>query len=156
MKDYRLLIGGGLLIVGFFGHKYPEYLEKIKKFATKNSVQIVDIKPEDAILLKTDSISKIVTDKTDRINLAIFHLQFANRLDNYYKQNITSQQLIDLYTASVKGFFKDSLVGKYDGLAEEVVKVFKDSMGELDHILSQEEMDSVKQNLNGLSWNLSQ
>lgn len=154
MKDYRLLIGGGLLLVGFFGHKYPEYLEKIRQFATK-SVQVVDIKPEDAILAKSQSVAKLVTVTEDRINLAIFNQQFANRIDNYYSQNIGGQQLMDLYLASAKGFFKDSLVGKYDGLPEETTKMFQDCVGELDHILSKEEIDNTKQVLIGLSWNLS-
>lgn len=154
MRDYRLLIGGGLLLIGFFGHKYPEYLEKIRQFATKN-VQVVDIKPEDTILAKSQSVAKLVTVKEDRINLAIFNQQFANRLDNYYSQNISSQQLMDLYLASAKGFFKDSLVGKYDGLSEETTTMFKDCVGELDHILSKEEVDNLKQILAGLSWNLS-
>lgn len=154
MKDYRLLIGGGLLLVGFFGHKYPEYLEKIRQFATKN-IQVVDIKPEDVILAKSQSVAKLVTVTEDRINLAIFNQQFANRVDVYYNQNISSQQLMDLYLASAKGFFKDSLVGKYDNLAEETTKMFQECVGELDHILSKEELEKVKQLLTGLSWNLS-
>ena len=85
----------------------------------------------------------------------IFNQQFANRIENYYSQNISSQQLMDLYLASAKGFFKDSLIGKYDGLAEETTTMFKECVGELDHILSKEEIDNVKQVLTGLSWNLS-
>jgi len=154
MKDYKLLIGGGLLVVAFFGHRYPEYLEKLRQITAKN-VQIIDIKPEDAILEKSKLVADLVTVNEDRINLAIFNQQFANRLDSYYDQNISSQQLVDLYLASAKGFFKNSLSGKYERLAEETTKMFQNSVGKLDHILSKNEIESLRNDLIGLSWNLS-
>lgn len=155
MKDYRFIIGSVLILIGLWGHRAPEYFQKLKNAVSKDTVQIVSEKPSDEIVLKSKKVSDLITDNQDRLNLAIFNLQFADRLKTYFDQNITSQQLTDLYTASLKEYFKDSLVGKYDGLATEIKSLFESSIGSLDHILSKEEVDSLKTDLIGLSWNLS-
>jgi len=155
MKDYKLIIGLALILIGLVGHKAPDYLNRVKDAIFKNSVRVVDIKPEDAILNKSKKVSSLVTDKNDRLQLAIFHLQFANRLDTYFDINITSQQIIDIYTESVKNYFSNKLIGKYDGLSDEMQLFLESSVGSVDHILSKDELTSLKYDLIGISWNLS-
>lgn len=155
MKDYRFIIGSILILIGLWGHRAPEYFQRLKNAIAKDVVQVVSEKPSDEIILKSKKVSDLITDSQDRLNLAIFNLQFSDRLNSYFDQNITSQQLTDLYTASLKEYFKDSLAGKYDGLATEIKLLFESSIGSLDHILSKEEVDSLRNDLIGLSWNLS-
>ena len=64
--------------------------------------------------------SDLITDPSDRAKLAIFNYEFAERVLDY---NTTSQQVNDVYTLAGKIFFEDTLVDKYDGLAEEIVKL---------------------------------
>jgi len=155
MKDYRFILGAILILIGLLGHRAPEYLQKFKSAIFKDSIQVVDEKPADTTIEKSKKLAELVTDKEDRLNLALFNLEFSKRLQSYFEKNITSQQLIDLYTESLKNNFKDSLSGKYTGLSEEIQKLFESSIGPLDHILSKPEIESLKNDLVGLAWNLS-
>lgn len=152
--DYRMIIGLGIIFLVFASDHVSSIKNVLSSFAQK-SIDLVDEKPSDDIIQKSTKISELMTDKSDRINFAIFNLQFAGRLDGYYQQNISAQQLASLYGTSLKEYFKDSIDGKYAGLETEIKNIFVDSFGELEHILSEQEISSFREVIIGLAWKLS-
>lgn len=152
--DYRMIIGLGIIFVVFASDHVSSVKNVLSSF-TQKSINLVDEKPSDDIIQKSTKISELITDKSDRINFAIFNLQFAGRLDGYYQQNISAQQLASLYGTSLKEYFKDSIDGKYAGLETEIKNIFVDSFGELEHILSEQEISSFREVIIGLAWKLS-
>jgi hypothetical protein len=153
-QQYRAIIGVGIIFLALFGEKIYNNFSSVIKNSQNNAI-VVEEKPSDDIIEKTKAVSSLITDKNDRLYLSLLNDQFASRLDKYLGANITSQQLVDLYANSVKEQFKDSLAGKYTGLSDEMKKLLEGIMGDEDHILSKDEIDSLKQCLVGLSWNLS-
>lgn len=155
MQDYRILIAIALIVFSLWGNtKIPEYITHIKHAIFKPAVVIVDSKPEDKYVKETEKIASIVTDKEDRIDLAILNVEFAKRIDSYMSKNVSSQQLVDLYSNSIKEYFLDRLKGKYENLPEEAKKIFSNIIGDEDHALSKEEFDSVSKTLLAFAWNL--
>lgn len=155
MQDYRIIIAIGLIVFSLWGNtKIPEYVTHIKHAIFKPAVVIVDSKPEDKFIKETEKIASIIIDKEDKTDLAILNVEFTKRIDSYMSKNITSQQLVDLYSSSIKEYFLDRLKGKYEDLPEEAKKMFSNVIGNDDHILSKEECDSVSKTLLALAWNL--
>jgi hypothetical protein len=155
MKDYRLLIGAILIIIGFWGHKYPDFIKSIKDKISSQPIVLMDTKPSEAVLKNSVEAASLVTDRQDRLDFAIFNIEFAKRLDKYFNESIGSQELADLYASSLKNYFKDRLKDKYSGLNEKIQSLLEVSISDVDHILSKTEIESLKENLLGLSWNLS-
>jgi hypothetical protein len=155
MKDYRLLIGAILIIIGFWGHKYPDLIKSIKDKISSQPIVLMDTKPSEAVLKNSVEAASLVTDRQDRLDFAIFNIEFAKRLDKYFNESIGSQELADLYASSLKNYFKDRLKDKYSGLNEKIQSLLEVSISDVDHILSKTEIESLKENLLGLSWNLS-
>lgn len=155
MKDYRLLIGAILIAIGFWGHRYPDFIKYIKDKVSSQPVVLIDIKPSEAILKNSIEAANLITDRQDKLDFAIFNIEFVKRLDKYFDESIGSQELADLYTSSLKNYFKDRLKDKYSGLNEKIQSLLEMSISDVDHILSKAEIESLKENLIGLSWNLS-
>lgn len=155
MQDYRIIIAIGLIVFSLWGNtKIPEYITHIKHAIFKPAVVIVDSKPDDKYIKETEKIASIITDKEDRTDLAILNVEFTKRIDSYMSKNVSSQQLVDLYSNSIKEYFLDRLKGKYENLPEEAKKMFSNIVGDEDHSLSKEEFDSVSKTLLAFAWNL--
>ena len=155
MQDYRIFLAIGLIVFSLWGNtKIPEYVTHIKHAIFKPAVVIVDIKPEEQYIKNTEKIASMITDIQDRKDLAIFNLEFSKRTDSYLAKNITSQELVDLYAGSIKEHFLDKLKGKYGDLSTEAKTMFVNIIGEDEHTLSKEELDSVSKTLVAFAWNL--
>ncbi len=155
MQDYRILLAIGLIVFSLWGNtKIPEYVTHIKHAIFKPAVTIVDVKPEEKYIKNTEKIASVVTSIEDRRDLSILNLEFSKRTDSYLDKSVTSQELIDLYINSIKEHFLDRLKGKYETLPEEAQKMFTSIIGEDEHILSKEELDSVSKTLIAFAWNL--
>lgn len=119
-----------------------------------DQVAILDIKkPSESVLNAVTPVSKLITDPTDRARLAIFNQEFANRILGYTTDN---QKTNDVYVLAAKHFFNSSLSKKYAGLDSGIVEILKSSIGEENHILSQQEKEDVSNKFMGLAWSLIQ
>jgi hypothetical protein len=117
-------------------------------------IAILDIKePSKEIVELVKPISDLIKDPTDRAKLAIFNQEFANRIKNYGADN---QQTNDVYVLAASYFFKDSLNDKYEDLDTKIVDLLKSSIGEDNHILTQEEKTDIANKFLGLAWSLIQ
>jgi hypothetical protein len=155
MQDYRIFLAIGLIVFSLWGNtKIPEYVTHIKHAIFKPAVVIIDVKPEDKYIASTEKIASMITDSADRKDLAILNLEFSKRTDAYLSKGVTSQQLVDLYTSSIKEHFLDRLKGKYGDLPTEAKAMFSSVIGEDEHTLSKEELDSVSKALVAFAWNL--
>lgn len=118
------------------------------------NVVVLDIKePSKEIIDLVRPISDLITEPTDRAKLAIFNQEFANRIKNYSSDN---QQTNDVYVLAASYFFKDSLKDKYDGLDTKIVELLKSSIGEDNHILTENEKVDISNKFLGLAWSLIQ
>ena len=120
----------------------------------KPDVVVIDIeKPEQDALILTQPISNLVTDPTDRIKLALFNQEFSKRVFAY---TIDNQKTNDLYVLAAEYFFQGSLRGKYPTLYKAVVSLLESSVGEENHILTEEEKLDVSKKFIALAWSLTQ
>tara|TARA_R110000868_G_scaffold315517_10_gene576428 strand:+ start:2325 stop:2795 length:471 start_codon:yes stop_codon:yes gene_type:complete len=144
------------LAYGVFGTGLLDILDKVPKPEPKPNptAKILNIdKPNEDAIARVKLFSDLVTDPSDRAKLAIFNYQFAIRVLSY---DATSQQTNDIYTLAGKTFFKDTLVNKYDGLAEEIVKLIKECIGEENHTLTQKEKELLNEYFLATAWILIQ
>lgn len=129
-------------------------IELNKKDTINEPIVILNIqKPNEEIISIVSPISKLITDPTDRAKLAIFNQEFANRILTYQTNN---QQTNDVYVLAASKFFKDSLVDKYSDLDSELIKLLESSIGNDNHILTQEEKKDISNKFMGLAWSLIQ
>jgi hypothetical protein len=145
-----------LLIYGVFGTGWLDLLDKPmpQPEPAPPPAKILNIdKPSEEIIEKVSPFSDLITDPTDRAKVAIFNYNFANRVLNYEAE---AQQVNDVYVLAGKLFFKKTLVDKYKGLAEDIVDLMTDCMGDENHILTEEEKNLLHQHFLGVAWVLIQ
>jgi hypothetical protein len=147
---YKNILAVALLLYSFFGGGLLDLLDKIPMPNPEPAPIILSIdKPHEDVINRVEIFSKLVTDPSDKAKLAIFNYEFAERVIDY---NATSQQVNDIYTLAGKIFFKDSLVDKYDGLAEEIVKLLKEIMGDDNHALREFEKAELNEYFMAIAW----
>jgi hypothetical protein len=117
-------------------------------------IVVIDIeKPEQAILNLTQPVANLVTDPTDRAKLALFNQEFSNRIKTY---TIDNQKTNDLYVLAGEYFFQESIRGKYPTLNKALVSLLESSIGDENHILTDEEKLDLSKKFIGLAWSLTQ
>jgi len=117
------------------------------------SVNLDVQKPSEEILSLVNPINTMITNKEDRIKLAVFNYSFSKRVPSYSTQ---TQKINDIYVLAGENFFGESLKGKYPELASQLQNLFVYSMGENDHIISDSEKIALSNTFGGLSWKLIQ
>ena len=137
-----------MLLFGVFGVGFD--LSDIFPVPEPPSAKILNIEtPSDTVLDRVEIFSTIVDSPDDRAKLAIFNYEFARRVTGY---NTTSQQVNDVYSLAGKIFFKRDLVDKYDGLAEEIIKLLEEIIQTDNHVLSNEEKQKLSDSFMGIAW----
>lgn len=146
-----------LVIYAVFGGGLFDIFDNIKPSPTPEPEPVVEIlnidKPSEEVLSKVQEFSNIITDPSDRAKIAIFNYEFAERVSGY---ETTSQQVNDVYSLAGKLFFKNSLVDKYDGLAEKIISLLQEVLTDENHTVSQEEKVKLNQYFTGVAWVLIQ
>lgn len=142
-----------LLIYSVFGGGLLDLLDRPTPNPTPPAKILNIDTPSKEVQESVQAFSDLITDPSDRAKIAIFNYEFANRVLNYSAE---VQQVNDVYSLAGKTFFKGSVVDKYENLAEEIVSLMEKSMGEENHILTQEEKQSVHDNFMGVAWVLIQ
>ena len=112
---------------------------------------IIDMeKPSDDIIKSVSAFSDVITDPTDRTRIALFNYEFASRINNW--DNINNQQINDVYTKAGNDFFRETLVDKYNSLAEMIISLMQNSVGDDLHILTDKEKDNLQEHFSALAW----
>lgn len=145
----KTIIGLALLAVGLF---WPQIQERIPDFTIPSKPTLDIVEPSEEIKEKVSSIAALVTDKKDRVDLAVFNMIFAERVSDY---NVEAQDVQDVYVLAAKFLFDKSLAGKYNGYGKGIQDLLEDSMGTENHTLSQAEKESLSKNFNGLAYSLA-
>ena len=145
MKSNYLFIAGLALVVFVF-------LSRISGTDKDVKPSLGIQKPTDAISQQVSKINTIVTDSTDRLNLAVFNKVFAERVTSY---ETDSQKLNNVYTLAAKYFFGDSIKDKYADLDIFLINTIMDSISDKNHTLSREEKLSLQEKFNGIAWHLT-
>lgn len=120
----------------------------------EDEIAILEIEePSEDIMELVKPISDLVTDPTDRAKLAIFNQEFATRIIDY---NADNQQTNDVYVLAANEFFNNELNDKYEGLDKEIIKLLQSSIGDENHMLTEEEKRDISTKFTGLAWSLIQ
>ena len=144
----RTSLGLIIVLVGLFWPVIQEWIPDSTPKPDNNPV-IDIVKPDSKILEKVSSISGLVVDKEDRINLCVFNKVFSERVNSY---SADVQQINDIYTYAGKTFFGDTLRGKYDGYASALSTLMQLTLGLENHNVTQEEKDQLSKTFSGLAW----
>ena len=137
-----------LMIFAVFGSEWD--ISSIFPVPEPPAAKILNIEtPSNETIDRVKVFSDLITDPDDRAKIAIFNYEFAQRILQY---DITSQQVNDVYTIAGKSFFKSELVDKYDGLAEEIIKLLEEVVGTKNHSLTEEEKFNLNKYFMGVAW----
>jgi hypothetical protein len=152
---YRNILAILLLLYAVFGEGLFDKLDKPEPQPDPTpAAKILNIdKPAENVINEVKAFSDLITDPTDRAKIAIFNYDFAHRITGY---NADVQQVNDVYSLAGKIFFKDTLVSKYDGLAEEIKGLLVKILTEDNHILTIKEKESLNEYFMGVAWVLIQ
>jgi hypothetical protein len=153
---YKNVIALVLILYALFGGGLSDVLKNIipKPSPEPKPVAILNIdRPTDSIIDRVQVFSNLITDPTDRAKIAIFNNDFANRIKTWKTNN---QQVNDVYTLAGKIFFQDSLVNKYSGLSTNITDLLKELLTDDNHILTEEEKNTVSAYFDGVAWVLIQ
>lgn len=153
MNKKTILNVVGLLILIFALLPTSITIPNINPIIPQPNINLDIEKPSEDILNRVKQITNYVTNKEDKINLAVFNYVFSKRLMAY---KTDSQKINDLYVLAGEDFFKGSLKGKYEKLPSDIKSIFIDLLGDKNHMLSEEEKLSLKNNFSGLAWSLIQ
>ena len=149
---YKKILSVVLLVYATVGTGWLDLLDFPSPKPPATEILTID-KPDQDVIDRVSIFSDIVTDPDDRAKLAIFNHEFSKRVAEY---DATSQDVNDVYSIAGKMFFEKSLVDKYDGLSEEIVKLMEEIIGETNHSLDQVEKDQLNEYFIGISWVLIQ
>jgi hypothetical protein len=142
----------GLLLITY--SLFEPNLKNIHIPIIPEPVAILDVeKPSEEVMQAVKGLASLVTDPKDRTKIAIFNYEFATRVKDY---NTNLQQVNDVYTLAGKTFFKEELVGKYNGFGDGLTKLISDLVSDDNHDLSQEEKNKISDYFMGLCWSLIQ
>lgn len=149
MSKYILIIV--LLTYGVFG---SDIFKLYNPQPAPEPISILNVNtPTEQIIERVKVFNKLITDPSDRAKIAIFNYEFANRVSNYSTDN---QQVNDVYTLAAKIFFENSLVDKYDGLAENITSLMQEIISDDNHNLTIEEKYKLRDYFMGVAWTLIQ
>lgn len=151
MKKFTAIL---LLLYAAFGGGLLDLLDRPMPEPQPKPEKILNIDtPSDVVKARVKVFSDLVTDPTDKAKLAIFNYEFAKRVEGY---ETNSQQVNDVYAMAGKLFFKGTLVDKYDGLAEEIIRLINEIIGEENHNLTLKEKQQISEYFLAVSWTLIQ
>tara|TARA_B100000497_G_scaffold125878_1_gene163324 strand:+ start:341 stop:799 length:459 start_codon:yes stop_codon:yes gene_type:complete len=149
---YKKILAFALLAYSVFGFNVD--LSDINIPSIPVSKPILNIeKPTPDILKVSEPISKIVSDKEDRQRLAIFNYEFSKRILEY---NTNSQQVNDVYVLAGRLFFDQSLVNKYDGLAQKIQDILENILGSENSNVTEPQKQKLSSYFKGVAWSLVQ
>ena len=148
----KRILALAIMVFAFFGSdiNITNLLSIIKPEPPAAKILNIDT-PSEKVINRVQIFSDIITDPDDRAKVAIFNYEFANRILNY---NCNIQQTNDVYSFAGKSFFKEEIKGKYENLAPELVKLFKEIVGEDNYIISDEKKSSLHDYFKGIAWGL--
>lgn len=143
-----------LLIYAIFGKGWLDYFDINKPpiEPIQESILNIDV-PENDTIERVKVFAELITDPSDKAKIAIFNYEFANRVMNW---EISTQQVNDIYTLAGTKFFKNTIVNKYENLAEELVKLLEEIIGTENHTLTEGEKQQLNKYFIGIAWVLIQ
>lgn len=152
---YRKIIGLLLLIVASIGlNNITSMISDLVPVKPEPYVGILNIDtPNIAVQDRVKIFSSIISDPTDRAQIALFNYEFASRIQNW---DTNAQKVNDVYSLAGKIFFQNRLVNKYENLSDEIVNLLEEIITDDDHVLTESEKIKIHEYFTGLSWALIQ
>jgi hypothetical protein len=145
---FRKIVIIALLFYSVFGNSL---LSNVDVTPVTPPTTIIDMdKPDDKTIESVSAFSDVITDPTDRTKIALFNYEFASRINSW--ENINNQQMNDVYTKAGNNFFKNTLVDKYNSLAEMIISLMQNCVGDDAHILTDKEKDDIQKHFSALAW----
>ena len=143
------VIGIVFMVCGFFID------DIVSSLTVVNEVEVVQLglsQPSDEISSIVKEIDDIITDRNDKLSMAIFNKVCADRIAKWPELN--QQEFNNVYVNAAKKFFGDSMKGKYEPLDRFLVGVIMDVTGDDIHNLTPQERAAISARLSGMAWHL--
>lgn len=158
MKTIQLLLGIGLLVVGFFNLTPSKIIDIIPKPVPPlvDPVLVISPIPAQDLIDLTKSVADLVTDLDDRVSVAIFINELAERLKLDKYDDIKLQSINDIMTEAGKIYFTTKISGKYPGFGDSITTLIILSTSEDDIYMTDANREDLSNTLGALSWNLIQ
>lgn len=154
-KNIRSYLAIGLLIVGALDLNPSKIIDLIPIGPPALVVEI-DKELQSENIKKTKPLADLVTNKDDRISIAVFYDEFSLRVSGEKYTDIKLQTLNDIINEAGTIFFVPSIAGKYDGLGDGIVSLITEAVGDDDIHLSEENRMNLSGLFKAFAWNLSQ
>ena len=143
-----------LITYGLLGNSVFDILDTPTPTPVPIPAPVLQIEePSDSLKTDVVPVAATVTNKDDRVELAVFFLELSERLPRW---DLSLQQLNDVIVSAAQQQFKNRLNGKYDGFDEGLTRIVIDITGNKVHVLSAEEKTKLSKAFKALAWALVQ
>lgn len=148
--NIRLLLGLVLMVVAL---GLPYIKDAIPAIPLPDGPSITETlnipMPEIKYLEKSKSLDN-VSNKDDRVSLALFTYEFANRVPRY---ETDVQTYNDIYAYAAKKIYQDTMVGKYDNIREFVgSKALESVLGDRNGYVTDDQKQELSNQFMSHAW----
>lgn len=154
MKKIRLWLGVAILSIGLFDLNPIKLADVLPRPIPDVSVLIIDT-PTDSLRVLTKPVADIIKKSEDKVKLAIFINEGANRLATEKYKDVTVQNFNDILVAAGKEYFEAPVSAEYPEFSGAFKGLIVKTIGDDDVYLSTKASD-LSQVFKALSWNLIQ
>lgn len=143
------VIGIVFIICGFFID------DIVSSLTVVNQIEVVQLgisQPSDKVSSIVKEIDDIISDKEDKLSMAIFNKVCSDRISKWPELN--QQEFNDVYVSAAKKFFGDSMKGKYESLDEFMIDAIMNVTGDDIHNLTMDEKTAISERLEAIAWHL--
>lgn len=152
---FKKVFIAGLLLVGFFDLN-PKKIWDIVDDVVVPTPTIEVEEPTQELKDFTKDFADSITNKADKIEIAVLANEFSKRLSGEVYSRIQFQTLNDVYVESSKLFYSKKMSEDYPKFASDMQNLLSTAAGGDDNIsLSDSELKSISDYLKAFAWNLS-
>lgn len=154
MKNIKLFLGLGLVIIGFFYNDLPIKTNIVNPENEYNKILTLS-KPSDIIYQEVKDVKSIVSgpdEVFDRELIAVFNNEMAKRILTY--DEVTTLTFENYYYDAGKMYFEGRIANKYKGLGDKLYKVILSTLGENESVLHKEDFEKLSEKMKAIAWTL--
>lgn len=154
MKKIRLWLGVAILSIGLFDLNPAKLVDILPTPAPVVPVLVIDT-PTDSLRDLTKPVADIIKKSEDKVKLAIFINEGANRLATEKYKDVTVQNLNDVLVAAGREYFEAPVSAEYPEFSGAFKDLIVKTVGDDDVYLASKAND-LSEVFKALSWNLIQ
>lgn len=159
-KKIKVALIGTLLVVGIFDLNPTKLYPLIKPYVPNVPVIIpseplLDVEePSEGNKAVVQDLANLITDKEDKIEIAVLAYEFAKRIQESKYDNRLFETYLEIYVEAGENFHTSGLYDKYgEDFVKELEKIFVSACGGKENVaLSNAERLSLSEHFKALAW----